>query len=166
MHFVPPSGSSEKIGIKFYSKENMQQQTGPSLPCLDALNAILTPDKGVYTWISPIIFIDTNFLSDLIPQSSIRASITIDLAKSLYERLERTEILFKSSKEVDWALEILGYGFIPPHSQFIKDERNHLKNIITIYDFLLSDEAEITVESGTIKISSRRVSIMIDLELT
>jgi hypothetical protein len=49
MHFVPSSGSSEKIGIKFYSKENMQQHTGPSLPCLDALNAILTPDKGAHT---------------------------------------------------------------------------------------------------------------------
>jgi hypothetical protein len=105
-------------------------------------------------------------LSDLITQPSVRASITIDLAKALYDRLEKQEALFKSSKEVDWALEILGYGCIPPHSQFIKDERNHLKNIITIYDFLLSDEAEITTEGATLKISNKRVRIIIDIYLT
>lgn len=48
MHFIPPTGSSQNIGIKFYSKTNMSQGT-PSLPCLDAIFATLEPDKGYYT---------------------------------------------------------------------------------------------------------------------
>jgi len=48
MHFIPTTETTEKIGIKFYSNQSMHS-TGPSLPCLNAINTILTPDKGDQT---------------------------------------------------------------------------------------------------------------------
>ena len=106
---------------------------------------------------SKYILLDTNFLSDLIPQATIRANITIELAKALFDRLEKGETLFKSPKEVEWAIEILGYGFIPPHYQYVKDDRNHLKNILSIYEYLLCEEAELTIDGQTKKMPNSQV---------
>lgn len=71
------------------------------------------------------------------------------MSKTLYERLLKKEPLFKSAKEIEWALEILSYGLIPPHSQFIRDDQNHLQNILTIYELILCEETERTIDKQT-----------------
>jgi len=76
----------------------------------------------------------------------------------LYERLDKGEPLFRTSKEIEWAIEILGYGFIPPHYQYVKEDRNYLKLILNIYEFTLCEEIEVVVDKKTIrKISSPQV---------
>lgn len=73
------------------------------------------------------------------------------------DKLEKKEPLFRSSKEVEWAIEILGYGYIPHYSQFIKDDRNHLRNILSIYRLQLTEETELVVEGQTVRVPNRKV---------
>jgi hypothetical protein len=97
-------------------------------------------------------------LSNLIPSASLKAAYTIDLAKSLYERLDKDITMFKSPKEVEWALEILGYAFIPPHYQYVKEDKNYLKYILNIYEFLLCGELEVVNDGKSfIKTTNNKV---------
>jgi len=90
----------------------------------------------------------------LINNSTVRATIAIELTKSLSDRLDKDEPLFKSPKEVEWAIEILGYGFIPPHYQYVKEDRNYLKLILNIYEFTLCEEIEMVAEGRAIRKTS------------
>jgi len=130
---------------------NHQQGSPAMLPCLDSISHILNPDR------------DTNFLSNLISSTSIKATFTIDLAKSLYERLDKDQTMFKSSKEVDWATEVLGYAFIPPHYQYVKEDKNYLKYVLNIYEFLLCNELEV-VNDGKSYIKTTNNKQVLDYE--
>jgi len=98
-------------------------------------------------------------MSRLIPNSSVRANYTIELTKALYDKIERDELQFKSPKEVEWALEILGYGFIPPQYHYMKEERNYLKNILTIYEYILCEDVELIIDSRKIRCVCLKVPI-------
>lgn len=125
----------------------MLQIQGPSLPFLRAINDIITPDSGNPFLLNFFpIFIDTNYLIELVPQISLRFNLTIELTKALHEKMKNREPLFKSSKQLDWALEILGYGFVSSQQQYIKDDKNYLESILAIYDYLLCGQVELELE--------------------
>lgn len=74
--------------------------------------------------------------------------------------------MFKSPKEVEWATEILGYAFIPPHYQYVKEDKNYLKYILNIYEFMVCGELEIVNDGKSqIKTATSKVrwEIYIDL---
>lgn len=125
-------------------------QSGATLPCLDALQELLNPDNGNSHFVS-LIEKDTNFMSHLISNGTVRVNITIELTKHLYDRIERDELQFKSPKEVEWALEILGYGFIPPEYVYVREDRNFLKNILTIYEYILCEDVELIIDNRKIR---------------
>lgn len=98
-------------------------------------------------------------MAHLIPNGNVRANITIELAKALYEKIERDELQFKSPKETEWAIEILGYGFIPPYYQYNREERNYVKTILTIYEYILCDEVELILDNRKIRCVNLKVKL-------
>ena len=97
-------------------------------------------------------------MSNLISNPATRATLAIDLAKSLYDRLDKDVVMFKSPKEVEWATEILGYAFIPPHYQYVKEDKNYLKYILNIYEFMVCNELEIVNDGKSfIKTTANKV---------
>lgn len=92
----------------------------------------------------------------------MKTNVTIELTKSLYEKLEKSELEFKSPREIEWAVEILGYGFMPPHIYFQKEEKHYLKHILNIFEYILCEEVDLHRENKP-KFSMLKVPILIFL---
>jgi len=117
-----------------------QENNSARLPCLGSISSILNPDK------------DTNFLSDLMPNQAITYNFVTEFLKVSHLRLEKDFPMFKSVKEIEWATEIIGCAFLPPHFRYSNGAKNYLKYALTIYEFLLFNELEITDDGkSTIK---------------
>lgn len=128
-----------------------------SLPCLENLFEFVVPDTGT-NYKSLKLKLDTNYLAYLIDKPEVRVSITIELVKSLHAKLEANDLQFRSPKQIDWMMEILGHGLIPPQYAYYREEKNYVKNILNIYECILCDEVHIEKENKTYRYSSNRVS--------
>lgn len=77
--------------------------------------------------------------------------MTIEIIKGLFAKMRNKEELFKSLKELDWALEILGYGLIPPQHQYINSNGNNLQNVLILYEYILSGKVSVDYEGKAIE---------------
>jgi len=137
----------------------MTQVLGPRLPCLYFVQTLLTTDEGLFSLflLHFLNSIDTNYLMDLIPQANSRASITIDITKALHERMKNRDPLFKSLKQLEWALELLGYGFVPPQQQYFISSGNYLESILAVYEYVLCDKVVLELEGRNVEFKSVEV---------
>ena len=103
------------------------------------------------------ISLDTQSSNELASQPNTRANVTIELTKSLFSRLEKQDLTFDTPREIEDTLDILAYGFVPPIMQFIKDDHSYIKQIILIYDFLISDEVDLRNEESRAKVVNPKV---------
>jgi len=83
---------------------------------------------------------------DLVPQPNLRANIIIEIIKGLHEKLKNKEPLFKSLKQFDWALELLGSAFVPPQYYYISHNANYLESVLAIYEYILCGKVELELE--------------------
>ena len=94
----------------------------------------------------------------MFPQPTFRANAVIELTKSLLEKLISAQPLFKSAKQIEWAIEILGYGLLPPQFQYIKDDRNYLEIILWIYEYILCGQVEMELDGKSLEAQNTEVS--------
>lgn len=95
---------------------------------------------------------------DLIPQPNSRASITIDITKALHERMKNRDPLFRSLKQLEWALELLGYGFVPPQQQYFISSGNYLESILAVYEYVLCDKVVLELEGRNVEFKTVEVN--------
>jgi hypothetical protein len=112
-----------------------------TLPSLENLYNLIFPDEGII--LIQRIFLDTNYMSHLFSTFTTKTNVTIELTKSLIEKLERGELEFKSSREIEWAVEILGYGFIPVQANLIREDKHYLRFILNLFEYILCEEVDL-----------------------
>lgn len=77
--------------------------------------------------------------------------MVVDLIKSLHDRMKAHKPLFKSAKQVEWALEILGYSFLAPQYQYMRDDKNYLESILAVYEYILCGQVDLEHDGKTVE---------------